>query len=217
MRLQRLTSLEREKIRLELEEVHALIQELEILLSSEINIFALIKKETIALKEEYANARRTEIVDLTEELAVEDLIDQGRVVVTLTRDGYVKRIPVETYRSQGRGGKGIVGAGKKEEDVVQDVFIASTHDVLLCFTNKGVVHWLKVYQIPEGQRHARGKAVVNLVHLREGEEVTALIPIHEFNQDNFIFFVTARGLVKKTPEFFYAKSRQGGIIALSLE
>ena len=217
MRLQRLTSLERKKIEDDLQETSLIITELKTLLSDEKNILDLIKKETVEIKQEFANPRKTEIIEDDEELEIEDLIEEGKVVVTLTQDGYVKRVPLETYSAQRRGGKGIIGASKKEEDVIKDLFVGSTHDIVLCFTNKGIVHWLKVFNIPEAQRQSRGKAIVNLLNLREGEEVASLIPIKDFQKDQFIFFVSKKGYVKKTPQFFYAKKRHGGIIAIGLD
>src|SRR5436309_12066252 len=167
MRLQRLTQLERHKIVEEHEQVVALIAELKGILASDAKLMAIIRQELLAIKEAYGDARRTEIVSQTTDLTIEDLLADEEMIVTITRSGYIKRTHVETYRSQRRGGKGVMGMETKEADIVEDLFIASTHSYLLFFTNLGKVHWLKVHEIPEGGRAAKGKAMVNLLSLGE--------------------------------------------------
>ena len=168
MRLQRLTQLERHKIVEEHEQTLALIADLKGILASEQRLMGIIKDELAALKEEFGDARRTEILAETTDLTIEDLLADEDMVVTITRSGYIKRTHVEAYRSQKRGGKGVTGMETKEEDIVEDLFVASTHSYLLFFTNKGKVHWLKVHEIPEGGRQAKGKAMVNVLSLGRG-------------------------------------------------
>ena len=180
MRLQRLTQLEREKVVQEHTEVLQLIERLRAILASDALVRQIIKEELIALRTEYADDRRTEIVEESVDLTLEDLIADEEMVVTVTRSGYIKRTATEAYRSQRRGGKGVTGMETKEEDVVENLYIASTHAYLLFFTNDGKVHWLKVHEIPEAKRDARGKALVNLLHLAEGERVAATLSVRDF-------------------------------------
>src|SRR3989449_5066865 len=217
MRLQRLTQLERHKVVEEHEQTLALIEELKGILASERKLMEIIRKELLALKEEYGDARRTEILTETTELTIEDLLADEEMVVTITRSGYIKRTHVEAYRSQRRGGKGVTGMETKEEDIVEDLFIASTHAYLLFFTNQGKVHRLKVHEIPEGGRAAKGKAMVNLLALRDGEQVAACLPVRDFEAGVFILLATRRGEVKKTRLEAYAHIRTGGIQAMDLE
>jgi DNA gyrase subunit A len=217
MRLQRLTQLERHKIVEEHEQVLALIEELKSILASDAKLMGIIKQELLALKEEYGDARRTQIIDQTTELTIEDLLADEEMVVTITRSGYIKRTHVESYRSQRRGGKGVTGMETKEEDIVEDLFIASTHAYLLFFTNLGKVHWLKVHEIPEGGRQAKGKAMVNLLSLGEGESVATCVPVRDFAAGGHIFFCTKQGKVKKTELEAYSHPRAGGIQAIGLE
>jgi DNA gyrase subunit A len=218
MRLQRLTQLERHKIVEEHEQVLALIEELKGILASEAKLMAIIKQELLAIRDEYGDARRTEIIDRTTDLTIEDLLADEEMVVTITRSGYIKRTHVESYRSQRRGGKGVQGMETKEEDIVEDLFIASTHSYLLFFTNKGKVHWLKVHEIPEGGRQAKGKAMVNLLSLGEGEMVATCVPVRNFDAGGgFILFATRQGKVKKTELEAYSHPRAGGIQAIGLE
>ncbi len=198
MRLQRLTQLERHKVVEEHEQTLALIAELQGILASEQKVMAIIRQELLALKEEYGDDRRTEIVAETTELTIEDLLADEEMVVTITRSGYIKRTHVEAYRSQRRGGKGVTGMETKEEDIVADVFVASTHSYLLFFTNLGKVHWLKVHEIPEGGRQAKGKAMVNLLALGEHERVATCVPVRDFGAGGYILFATKQGKVKKT-------------------
>ncbi|KRT75255.1 MAG: gyrase subunit A protein [Candidatus Rokubacteria bacterium CSP1-6] len=217
MRLQRLTQLERHKIVEEHEQTLALIADLKDILASEGRLMRIIKEELLTLKAEYGDERRTEILTETTELTIEDLLADEEMVVTITRSGYIKRTHVDLYRSQRRGGKGVTGMETKEEDVVQDLFIATTHSYLLFFTSQGKVHWLKVHEIPEGGRQAKGKAMANLLALAETERVAAVLPIREFEAGGFILFATKQGKVKKTELEAYSHPRAGGIQAIALE
>jgi DNA gyrase subunit A len=217
MRLQRLTQLERHKVVEEHEQTLALIEELKGILASETKLMAIIRAELLAVKEEYGDARRTEMLTETTELTIEDLLADEEMVVTITRSGYIKRTHVEAYRSQRRGGKGVTGMETKEEDIVEDLFVASTHSYLLFFTNLGKVHWLKVHEIPEGGRQAKGKAMVNLLSLGEGESVATCVPVREFAAGGYVLFATKQGKVKKTELVSYSHPRAGGIQAIGLD
>jgi DNA gyrase subunit A len=217
MRLQRLTQLERAKLVEEHEQTLALIAELRAILASDVKLMGIIREELLALREEYGDERRTEILPETTELTIEDLLADEEMVVTITRSGYIKRTHVEAYRSQRRGGKGVTAMETKEEDIVEDLFVASTHSYLMFFTNLGRVHWLKVHEIPEGGRQAKGKAMVNLLSLQEGERVATCVPVRDFATGGFILFVTRQGKVKKTELEAYAHPRAGGIQAIGLE
>jgi DNA gyrase subunit A len=217
MRLQRLTQLERGKIVEEHQQTLALIDELRGILASDARLMTIIKQELVALKEEYGDDRRTEILAETAELTIEDLLADEEMVVTVTRSGYIKRTPIEAYRSQRRGGKGVTGMETKEEDIVEDLFVASTHAFLLFFTNLGKVHWLKVHEIPEGGRQAKGKALINLLALGEGERVATCVPVRDFGAGGYILFVTRQGKVKKTDLEAYSHPRAGGIQAIGLD
>ncbi len=217
MQLRRLAALERQKIVEEHEEVLKLIEELKGILASDAKLMGIIRKELLDIKEQYGDARRTEILVETSELTIEDLLADEEMVITITRSGYIKRTHVEAYRSQRRGGKGVTGMETKEEDIVEDLFIASTHAYLLFFTNLGKLHWLKVHEIPEGGRQAKGKAMVNLLSLGEGETVATCVPVRDFGAGAFIFFCTRQGKVKKTELEAYSHPRAGGIQAIGLE
>lgn len=218
MKLQRLTSLEQHKIREEHEAVLTHIKEYKAILASEARILELIKQDLYALKKEYADERRTVIHDGDgEEIDDEALIENTKMVVTITQAGYIKRLPLDTYRQQHRGGKGIIATTTKEEDIVHDLFVADNLDTLLFFTDKGIVHWLKVYQLPEGTRQAKGKAIVNLLDLVPETSITACIPISEFKENTYLLMATKKGIVKKTSLIAYARPRAGGIIAITLE
>jgi DNA gyrase subunit A len=217
MRLQRLTQLERHKIVEEHEQTLALIADLKGILASESRLLGIIKDELAALKEEFGDARRTEILAETVDLTIEDLLADEDMVVTITRSGYIKRTHVEAYRSQKRGGKGVTGMETKEEDIVEDLFVASTHSFLLFFTNKGKVHWLKVHEIPEGGRQAKGKAMANVLSLGEGERVATCVPVRDFESGGYILFATKQGKVKKTELSAFSHPRAGGIQAITLE
>ncbi len=217
MRLQRLTQLERHKVVEEHEQTLALIEELKGILASDAKLMAIIRKELLAIKEEYGDERRTEIVTETTELTIEDLLADEEMVVTITRSGYIKRTHVEAYRSQRRGGKGVTAMETKEEDIIEDVFVASTHSYLLFFTNLGKVHWLKVHEIPEGGRQAKGKAMVNLLALGDNERVATCVPVRAFTTGGYILFATKQGKVKKTDLEAYSHPRAGGIQAIGLD
>ncbi|HEV8533903.1 MAG TPA: DNA gyrase subunit A [Methylomirabilota bacterium] len=217
MRLQRLTQLERHKIVEEHEQTLALITDLKDILASEQRLMGIIKDELIALKNEFGDERRTEIVGETQDLTIEDLMADDDMVVTITRSGYIKRTHVEAYRSQKRGGKGVTGMETKEEDIVEDLFVASTHSFLLFFTNKGKVHWLKVHEIPEGGRQAKGKAMVNVLSLADGEMVATCVPVRDFESGGYVLLSTKRGTVKKTELSAFSHPRAGGILAISLD
>ncbi len=218
MKLQKLTSLEQNKIREELKELTRMIADFKDILAKESRILGLITQELTDLKKKYGDARRTQIIDgAVSDVDEEALIKPEDVVVTVTHAGYVKRLPAETYKEQKRGGKGIIATGTKEEDFVEDLFIANTRSSLLFFTNKGKVHWVKVYQIPEASRIAKGTAIVNLLQLEEGEKVQTFIPIVEFDPKKYLFFVTKNGTVKKTSLEEFSNPRKGGIIALGID
>jgi DNA gyrase subunit A len=217
MRLQRLTQLEQGKILTEHSETVALIAHLQVVLSNPKEIDAIIKDELADLRKRFADERRTQIISETADLSVEDLIAEEDMVVTISHDGYIKRNPATRYRSQRRGGKGVVGATTKEEDFVEHLFISSTHAFLLFFTTVGRVYWMKVHEIPQGGRTAKGKAIVNLLPLREGEKISAYLPVKDFQEGYFVVFATRKGLVKKTELMAYANPRRDGIIALALE
>jgi len=217
MRLQRLTQLERHKIVEEHEQTLALIADLKGILASDQRLMGIIKDELAALKEEFGDERRTEILGETTDLTIEDLLADEDMVVTITRSGYIKRTHVEAYRSQKRGGKGVTGMETKEEDIVADLFVATTHSYLLFFTNKGKVHWLKVHEIPEGGRQAKGKAMVNVLSLAEGEAVATCVPVRDFESAAYILLATKRGKVKKTELVAFSHPKRGGIQAITLE
>ncbi len=217
MRLQRLTGLEREKIVAEYKEVLATILDLKDILAKPARVAAIIEAELTDVRDRFGNPRRTEILAETGDLAMEDLIAEEEMVLTVTRGGYVKRTPLTVYRAQKRGGKGRTGAAMKEEDVVENLFVASTHDYLLAFTNRGRVHWIKVYDIPSLGPATRGKALVNLVPLEDGERAAAFATTREFPEDRYLLFATRNGLVKKTVLAAYGNPRAAGIIAIKLE
>ncbi len=217
MRLQRLTQLERHRIVEEHTQTLALIADLKEILASDARLMQIIREELLALKEEYGDERRTEILTETTELTIEDLLADEEMVVTITRSGYIKRTHIDLYRSQRRGGKGVTGMETKEEDVVEDLFVATTHSSLLFFTTQGKVHWLKVHEIPEGGRQAKGKAMVNLLALAERERVATVLPIREFDAGGHILFATKQARVKKTELEAYAHPQRGGIKAIALE
>ncbi len=217
MRLQRLTGLEREKIVAEYHEIVTTIRDLRDILARPERVSAIIRDELAAVKAAYGNPRRTEIVAASADLELEDLIVEEAVVLTVTRDGYAKRTSLSTYREQKRGGKGRTGAATKEEDVVEQLFVASTHDHLLVFTNQGRVHGLKVHRVPEAGPASRGKALVNLLELAEGERVAALTTTRDLSEDRFLLFATRNGRVKRTVLSAYANLRSSGLIAINLE
>ncbi|NOZ82361.1 MAG: DNA gyrase subunit A [Euryarchaeota archaeon] len=215
MRLQKLAKLEREKLRKEHEELKRRIEELRELLGSEEKILQVVKRETLELKEKYGDARRTEILSDEGELEMEDLIAKEDMVVTITQNGYIKRLPARTYRNQRRGGRGIVGV-EAGEDRVRDVYVASSHDYMLFFSSSGKVYWRRVYEIPEAGRYSKGKAMVNLLGEAEGERITATLAVSEFCDECFLVFATRQGKVKKTPLSAFGNPRRAGIIAITL-
>src|SRR3989339_1134223 len=197
MQLQRLTALEQDKIDAEYKELLKKIELCRSILASEKKIEVIIKAELEDLKKKYGDGRRTEIVGEVEEFNLEDLIADEDVVVTISHGGYIKRLPVSSYRKQKRGGKGASGAEVKEEDFIEHLFVASTKDYLLIFTDKGQVHWLKVYEIPQASRISKGKAIINLLQVKTDEKIAATIPVKEFSADKFLVMVTRQGLIKK--------------------
>jgi DNA gyrase subunit A len=217
MRLQRLTGMERDKIQQEHAELLETIREFEAILASEARIWAIVKEELLELREKYDDPRRTEIVDSEDDIDIEDLIAEEDMVVTKSNTGYLKRQPLSLYQSQRRGGKGKVAMQTREEDFVEQLFIASTHDFLLFFTNIGKVHWLKVYRIPQAGRVARGKAAVNFLQLQPEEKISTIVPIRRFEVERYLIMATKKGIVKKTELTAYGNPRQAGIIALTLD
>lgn len=217
MRLQRLTALEREKILEERKELLETVARLKKILADEGLILKIVSDELAELKSKYADKRRTEIIENAEEISIEDLISDEDMVVTISHEGYIKTTPLSIYRSQRRGGKGKKGMTTRESDFVEDLFTASNHNYVLFFTNHGRCHWLKVYEIPEAGRTAKGRAMVNLLNLGEGEKVAAVLPVRKFEDDKFILMATRRGVVKKTGLMAYSRPRSGGIIALNIK
>ncbi|MBM3254770.1 MAG: DNA gyrase subunit A [Candidatus Omnitrophica bacterium] len=217
MQLQRLTALERDKIDAEYMELLKKIELCKAILASEKKVEAIIKAELEDLKKKYGDERRTDVVGEVEELEVEDLIAEEDVVVTISHGGYIKRLPVSSYRKQKRGGRGATGAEVKEEDFIEHLFVASTKDYLLIFTDKGQVHWLKVYEIPQASRISKGKAIVNLLQMEASSKVSSTIPVKEFSADKYLVMVTKQGQIKKTQLDAYGNPRKGGIIGITLE
>lgn len=216
LRLHRLTGLEQEKIIEEYENILKLIADLQDILSNPSRLMTIIRDEIMALAEEFKDKRRTEIIELEAELSLEDLITPEEVVVTLSHQGYIKYQPLDTYRAQRRGGKGKAATLIKDEDVLERLLITNTHDTILCFSTHGKVFWLKAYQLPQASRMARGKPIVNVLNLAEDEKITAMLPLKTFNSDQYIFMVTAKGIVKKTSLEEFSRPRSSGIIALEL-
>ncbi|MDR3626547.1 MAG: DNA gyrase subunit A [Ignavibacteriaceae bacterium] len=216
MRLQRLTGLERKKIEDEYREVIKLIEKLKGILASEEKRYLVIKEELLDIKERYGDERRTEIIYNYEEFSLEDTIAEEDVVVTISHKGFIKRFPVSGYRKQGRGGKGVTGAGTKDDDFIEHMFIASTHHYIMFFTDKGKVYWLKVFEIPEGGRATRGRSIINLIEKGADEEIAAFVSVKEFNDDNYLFMATEKGTIKKTVLSAYGNVRKGGINAINV-
>ncbi len=216
MRLQRLTGLEREKI---IDEYNGILKDIaryREILASERLVRDIIKDELTQIINEYGDSRRTEIVEESEDISIEDMIVEEDMVVTISKDGYIKRTPASVYQAQGRGGKGKMAMGTKEEDFVAHLFVASTHHTFLFFTNQGKVYWCKVYDIPESGRTSRGKAIVNLLNFSESEKLTTVLPVKAFEPGSHVIMATKKGLVKKTDIMAYSRPRVGGIIALNL-
>ena len=217
MRLKTLSGLQREKIEEEYNELMKLIAHLKEILGSETLVFQIIKDELIEVKEKYGDERLTKIVAAEGEFNEEDLIKEEQMVVALTHFGYIKRMPIDTYKSQKRGGKGIVGMSTREEDFVKEIFTTSTHDTVLFFSNKGKLYRLRGYEIPEAGRTAKGTAIVNLLSLDSGEKITAIIPISNFDEGKYLLMATRNGLIKKTPLKEYDSSRKTGLLAINLK
>jgi len=218
MKLQKLSSLEQQKIRSDLDTLRGLITELEGILSDSSKVYDIIRDESVEIIEKYGDGRRS-VIDETIDVDMddEDLIKEEDMVVTLTKEGYIKRLPVETYKSQNRGGRGVIATKTKDDDFVDKIFVSSTHSYLLIFSDKGKVYWKKVYKIPEASRTAKGVPIVNLINKDVDEKVTAVIPVRHFEKGKNLMFATKRGIVKKTSLDKYSKPRNGGIIALTLE
>jgi DNA gyrase subunit A len=217
LRLHRLTGLEQDKIVAEFRELLVQIQDLADILARPERLLAVIRAELEEVREKYGDIRRTEIVQDHSDLTIEDLIEQQDVVVTLSHGGYAKAQPVTAYQAQRRGGRGKAATQVKDEDFIDKLFVANTHDTLLCFSSAGKLYWLKVYQLPQASRGSRGKPIVNLLPLQEGERINAVVPIHEFAENKFVFMATAKGTVKKTTLDAFSRPRQAGIIAIELE
>ncbi len=217
MRLQRLTGLERQKIEDEYRDVIKQIEQLNAILASEKLQYKVIKDELKQIKKEFGDERRTEIVMKAEDFKIEDMIKNEDVVITITHNGFIKRTSVDTYKRQGRGGKGITGAATKDDDFIEHMFVASTHQYILFFTSKGKCYWLKVYEIPEGGRATRGRSLSNLIEFEPGEKICAYINVKEFSESQFVLMATKNGTIKKTPLSEYANPRKTGIIAINIE
>jgi DNA gyrase subunit A len=218
LRLSKLTGLETQALKDEIVELKGKIRRFQEILASRAEILAIVVRELDEVSEKYGDERRTQIVDASGEITMEALIPNEHVVVMTTNDGYIKRIPIDAYRTQRRGGKGLIGMETKETDFVVDLFPATTHQYVLFFTNQGRVYWLKAYEIPEGTRQSKGKAIVNLLEgLNPGEKLQTALPVKEFREDNFVFFATRKGTVKKTALSEYSRPRVTGVIALGID
>jgi DNA gyrase subunit A len=217
MRLQRLTGLQRKKIEDEYKEVIKLIATLKGILESRAKVLGIIKEDITAAAAAYGNERRTEIVDATTDFAIEDLIAEEDMAISISHTGYIKRLPVGTYRRQRRGGKGITGMGTKEDDFVEHLLIASTHDYILFFTPRGHCHWLRVHEIPQAGRAAKGKAIVNLLQVNKDDSVATFITARDFDDEHFVVMATRKGVVKKTRLSAYSHPRRGGIRAINID
>jgi len=221
MRLQRLTGMERDKIKEEFEELMKLIQSLEELLNDEAKRFALIKQELLEIKEKYADARKTEITYLDDEVKIKDLIKEEDVVITISHLGYIKRTPAEEYRSQRRGGRGVIGGRTREEDYIEHLFVASTHHTMLFFTEKGRVYWLNVYEIPEGEKTGKGRAIQNLMQIPPDDKVRAILDVKDLKDEvfvnaHYIILCTKKGVIKKTALEDFSRPRQTGVNAITI-
>ena len=216
MRLQRLTGLERDKIEAEYKEIVKIITELKALLADKVKRMAVISDELVELRKKFGNERRTEIVGDVGEFTIEDMIVQEDMVITVSHSGFIKRIPVSGYRSQSRGGRGATGTKTNDKDWVEHLFIASTHHYVIFFTNKGRCYWLKVYDIPQGSKTAKGRAIVNLLQISKDEKITAFVSVKDFSDERYIAFATKKGLVKKTSLKAYSNPRKTGIAAITI-
>ncbi len=217
MRLNRLTGLEQQRLLSEYEEIVSTISELLIILADPERLMEIIREELTVIREEYGDERRTEIIGTQEDLTTEDLITEQDMVVTLSNSGYAKTQPITDYQAQRRGGRGRSASAVKDEDFIEHLMVASTHDTILCFTNLGKVYWLRVFEIPVASRAARGRPLVNILPLGTDERITAMLPIKEYRDDQYIFMATANGTVKKTPLMYFSRRRTSGLIAIELE
>jgi len=216
MRLQQLTNLETEKIENEYLELLKVIEKLRGILGSDKKVMAIIGEETREIKEKFGDERRTEITGAAEDLDIEDLIAEEDMVITLSHEGYIKRFPVSGYKKQGRGGKGITGAETKDNDFIEHLFVASTHDYMLVFTSRGKLHWLKVHELPQVGRRTKGRPIVNLLGLSQDETISSVVPVREFTKGHFVVMATTQGKIKKTSLEAFSNPRKGGILAIAL-
>ncbi|MBD3426947.1 MAG: DNA gyrase subunit A [Candidatus Omnitrophica bacterium] len=216
MRLQQLTNLETEKLQNEYKELLKLIEKLKGILESEKKIMGIVKDETMEIREKFGDSRRTEITAAAEDIEIEDLIAEEDMVITLSHAGYIKRYPVSAYKKQRRGGKGVTGAETKEEDFVEHLFVASTHDYMLIFTSEGKLHWLKVHEIPQAGRRTKGRPIVNVLGISSEEQITSVVPVREFTEGTYVVMATEQGKIKKTALDAFSNPRKGGIIAIKL-
>ena len=217
LKLQKLTGMEQTKIRDDLKATLELIENLKSILASEQKIKNIIKDELNEIIDKYGDKRRTEISNEEEDVDIEDLIEEEDQVIMMTNSGYIKRMPIEAYKIQNRGGKGVIGMQTKEEDFIEEIFIANTKSYLLCFTTKGKVYWLKGYRIPEATRQSKGKAIINLLEIDKDDSISAVIPIKDFSKSEYLAMITEKGIIKKTELKLYSRPRKGGIIAISLD
>ena len=217
MQLQRLTNLESDKILGEYREIMAKIADLLDILANPARITQIIREELAQIQEQFGDARRSTIVENAQDMSMEDLIKPEEMVVTLSHGGYMKAQPLDDYRAQKRGGRGKQAAGTKDEDFIEKMFVANTHDYILCFSNRGRLYWIKVYNLPQGGRNARGKPIVNLLPLEDGEKINALLPVKTFDDEHYVFMATSNGIVKKTPLSEFSRPRTAGIIAVGLD
>jgi len=217
MQLQRLTALEREKLEAEYLELLKKIEYYQMLLKSEPKVLQVIKEELTELKKRFGDERRTQIVGEIQDMKIEDLIAEEDVVITISHAGYIKRLPVSGYRRQKRGGAGVTAMETKDEDFVEHLFVASTHEYLLFFTTQGKAYWLKVHEVPQASRYAKGTAIVNLIALAKDERLSTFVAVKAFDPEKFLVLVTRQGTIKKTPLEAYGNPRKAGIIALALE
>ena len=217
MRLNRLTGLEQEKLLEEYREIIDTIAELMEILQNPERLKEMIKEELVELRELYGDERRTEIVESQEDLTMEDLITPQDLVVTLSRGGYAKTQPLSDYQAQRRGGRGRSASAVKDEDFIERLMVANTHDTILCFSNFGKVYWLRTFQIPIASRAARGRPIINILPLSEDERITAMLPVHAYSEDEYVFMATSNGTVKKTPLVDFSRPRTSGLIAIELK
>ncbi len=216
MRLHRLTGLEQDKILNEHKELQAIIADLNDILANPSRLMKVIQDELLVIKEQFGDARRTEIIESSGDFCLEDLLPEEDVVVTLSHEGYVKSQPVSLYQAQHRGGKGKSATNVKDEDFIERVLVANSHDTILCFSSEGKVYWMKTYQLPQASRHSRGKPIVNLLPLVEGEKISAILPVREYQENSYVFMATAQGTVKKVSLTGFSRPRSNGIIAIEL-